>query len=128
MKRDWNVVREILEQIEEKQLTSFVKAGQFLNTPGSESADDCFGHMEILIDAGIVKHATVQRNASGEFEYWDFRGVLITMQGHDLLDSLRDDKVWTQIKTRAQKAGVSLTWEFIKASIPIVIGEIAKSI
>jgi len=44
----------------------------------------------------------------------------------DLLDALRDQNVWDRIKGRAKKAGVSLSWEFIKASIPVVIGEIVK--
>lgn len=128
MKRNWNIVREILEQIEGNTLASYVRSGDFLKNPDVESKDDFFGHLEILIDSGIIKHATVERNAAGEFEFWDLRGVFITMQGHDLLDSLRDEKVWNRIKKRAQTAGVSLSWEFIKATIPIVISEIASSI
>lgn len=58
-------------------------------------------------------------------------GVYITMHGHDLLDALRDDldalrdePIWNRIVQKAEKGGVMISWEFIKAAIPIVMSEI----
>lgn len=48
------------------------------------------------------------------------------MSGHDLLDALRDQKIWNAIKLKSKQIGISLSWEFIKASIPIVIQNLVK--
>lgn len=68
----------------------------------------------------------MQRNSDGSFNFWDLRGVYITMSGHDLLDALRDQKIWNAIKLKSKQIGISLSWEFIKASIPIVIQNLVK--
>ena len=50
------------------------------------------------------------------------------MQGYDLLDALRDQNVWDRIKGRAKKAGVTISWEFIKAALPKVLSDIVSTL
>lgn len=124
MKRNWSVVRSVLEQVEAGTIDRFVRERQFLNDPECASKEVFLGHVEILIDAGILKHCSVERGTSGKFEFHDFRGAYITMHGHDLLDALRDEPIWNRIVQKAEKGGVMISWEFIKAAIPIVMSEI----
>ena len=90
----------------------------------SQPPADFLGHVEILIDAGIIKNACVKRNPDGEFEFWDFRGAFVTMQGHDLLDAMRNKELWQRVKSKSLHTGISLSWEFIKAAIHVVITEV----
>lgn len=128
MKRNWKVVRIILEQVEKETLADFIRTKQYLSDAETADADVLLGHVEIMIDAGILKNCRVTRGSSGHVESWDLRAPFITMYGHDLLDALRDETVWNRLTSRAKQVGVSLSWEFIKAAIPIVMTEIVSSI
>ena len=123
MIRDWDTIKVILERIEKGDFQSYVDREGYL-TDDHIDESDFFGHIEILSDAGIIKRCTINRNVKGKIVLCDFSGVFISMQGHDLLDALRDKNVWNEIKSKAITSGVSLSWEFIKAAIPVVIREI----
>ena len=126
MIRNWEVIRLILEQIEGGTLYEFITSGKADKHHLLRGQDAILlGHVELLIDAGILKHCSVTRNSAGDFVDWDFRGVYITMQGHDLLDALRDENVWDEIKEKAKIAGVTISWEFIKAAIPLILTKYA---
>lgn len=122
MKRDWDLIKDILEQVEANTLSDYIRQNKYLDSV--ENPDDFLGHIEILIEAGIIKNCRVERSDSGKFEYWDFRGAYITMQGHDLLDAIRNKRLWNRIRKKALKAGISLSWEFIRIAIPIAIKEL----
>ncbi len=127
MIRNWDVVRLILEKIEKNQIANFIESGEVNTHPLlSKDVDVFLGHVEILLDAGIIRNCIVNRGRDGSFTQCDFRGVYITMQGHDLLDALRDATVWNEIKTKAKIAGVTLSWEFIKAAIPLVLANLIR--
>lgn len=128
MKRDWDIIREILIQIESDSLNEWID-----NCDSSPCVHDypngkeiVLGHLELLIGAGMIQHAEVKRNNKGDFEYWDLRGAYLTMQGHDVLDALRDKSIWGQIKFIASKKKIAITWEFLKASIPVIYSALAK--
>lgn len=123
MKRDWDVVREVLEAVESGDVAGYIRSEEFRTRFPTNPPADFLGHVEILIDAGIIKNACVKRNPDGEFEFWDFRGAFVTMQGHDLLDAMRNKELWQRVKSKSLHTGISLSWEFIKAAIPVVITE-----
>lgn len=123
MKRDWKIIRKVLELIESENLKKYLE--EELYVPELQTTDDVFlGHIEILIDAGIVRNAEVRRTAGGTFSFCSVNGVFISMEGHDLLDALRDTTVWSRIVAKAKHVGVSISWEFIKAAIPVVMKEL----
>lgn len=122
MKRDWNVVENILAHIEGEDIADYVKKELYV-VDLEISEKEYFGHIEILIDAGLIKGCKVLRSPNGRLSSYYFNGAFITMQGHDLLDAMRDKKVWNRIKSISIKTGVSLSWEFIKAAIPSVMKE-----
>lgn len=123
MKRDWNVVRAILEHVEDGSLKDYDKRGLYRDEL-KITQDDFVGHLEILADAGILKNVTVTRDSLGEFRFCVYDKAFISMAGHDLLDALRDRAVWSRIKDKAVQSGVSISWEFIKAAIPVVMQEL----
>lgn len=125
MKRDWDLVREILEKVEDGSLQTYLSKENFIDKGITE--EDIFGHIEIMLDAGILKNGIVSRGWGGKFSRWDMQGIFISMQGHDLLDALRDQTVWMRIRQKARQSAVSISWEFIKAAIPVVMNELLKS-
>lgn len=129
MVRNWDLIRIILEKIEQDSFNDFIldkeyeKLDFLISLSEEEKRKIIFGHLEILIGAGILKHIEVMRNDEGDFVFWDFRGAYVTMEGHDLLDALRNKTVWKKVKELSKRSGISLSWEFIKAAIPIVISQ-----
>ena len=125
MKRNWNIIKSVLEHVENGDIVTFYEGEKYL-TELCIDEDEFLGHIEILLDAGIIKGGEIRRDAVGKFLSVDMRGAFITMYGHDLLDALRDKAVWNQIRSKAVKAGVSLSWEFIKAAFPLVIQDLVR--
>lgn len=123
MKRDWNIIENILSHFETEDISEYVSKMGFVSDL-KVSEDVYIGHIEMLSDAGIIKHCVIVRDSTGQFTQYSVSGAFISMQGHDLLDAIRNKKMWTQIKAKAVRSGLSLSWEFIKAAIPIVIKEL----
>ncbi len=123
MRRDWKVVRKILEHIESEDLDEYVDKSAYAEELRI-TEDEFIGHLEILAEAGIIKNATVRRTTAGTIANYDIHGIFITMSGHDLLDALRDAPVWARILDKANRVGVKVSWEFIKAAIPVIMKEL----
>lgn len=129
MKREWSVIRAILEQVEHGTFRDYIKEGGFKELSldaGTCTREILLGHLEILADAGVLKNCRIFRDGDGRIEQWDLIGIYITMQGHDLLDAMRSDTVWNAIKRRAERAGTAISWEMIKVAIPVVLKELIK--
>ena len=65
MKRNWNVVRKILELVEEGKLKDYIEEKRYrdefsINSPDDGAPNELLGHFEILVDAGILKHCEIQ--------------------------------------------------------------------
>ena len=111
MKRDWNVIRNLLQAIENDTIEALIE----------NSADNQFFiyHLELLTDSGYVKGVTVRLSGDGKY-FVSYLNPRLTMQGHDLSTVLHEKRVWEQIKAKATEAGLKLTWEFIKQATPVV--------
>jgi len=109
MKRDKDLVREILLQVEAyPHPMGWVE----LNVSG-HSAEEIARHVELLDEAGFVE-ADDLTDTSG----YDWRAKQLTYEGHEFLDTVRDGEVWRLTKETAKETGV--------ASIHAIF-EIAKS-
>ena len=69
MKRDWDLVRDILEKVEDGSLQTYLSKENFIDKGITE--EDIFGHIEIMLDAGILKNGIVSRGWGGKFSQWD---------------------------------------------------------
>lgn len=123
MNRDWNVIQNVLSHIESEDIMKYIKDEGF-ERDFDIDLNTYTGHIELLIDAGVIKRATVRRDPlTNKVNVLSLNGAMITMEGHDLLDALRDATLWRRIKAKAKENGLAITWEFIKAALPIVIKE-----
>jgi hypothetical protein len=74
------------------------------------SPDDCAGHFLILKDAGLVL-GVVSGNDMNPGRYMIHR---LTWQGHEFLQSMRDDTVWKKAKEHVLIPGASWTFDLLK--------------
>ncbi|WP_429912737.1 DUF2513 domain-containing protein [Glycocaulis sp.] len=101
MKRDMELVREILLKIE-----SEIGADNFARWYKGKLGEldkydfDCvYAHVRMLMEIGYINHRQ-QALGPGQVSVGD-----LSWHGHDFLDSVRDDEIWRQTKDVAQKAG-----------------------
>jgi Hypothetical protein (DUF2513) len=126
MKRDWDLLRKQLSDIEAEIdfLSEFASCPERgLNQPREEydqllgdfNANESivFGHLELLVDNGYVQGIDIRRSVDGMFSY-GLHNPRLTMQGHDLLDTMRSTSVWELIKSTATTKGIELTFDAIK--------------
>ena len=107
MKRDMDLIRELLLQIEDAPNKPSWKD---LTPVGDEKETKRrLDHLRLAYDAGYFKAIT--RNAIGGF--WLPQDMELTWQGHDFIDSIRDPEIWSKTKTGALAAG-GFTMDLLK--------------
>jgi hypothetical protein len=107
VKRDMDLVRELMLQIEDDQQLNGVRVKE-LSVDGRDQEEVTYV-MTLLVNSGFATGNTGMENVlvSG-----------LTWEGHELLDNIRDSEIWK--KTKARAAGL--------ASISIsVLAELAKA-
>jgi len=126
MKRDWDLLRKQLTDIEDERdvLADMPDTPKWSGQPGEDyerqlkefiaTEARIFGHLELLIDNRFVTGIEVKRNLNGEFIYYSTSPQL-TMSGHDLLDTMRSSSIWESIKSMAKSKGIELTFDAIKS-------------
>ncbi len=126
MKRDWDLLRKLLTDIEEER-------NPFADLPDEPSWKEqdedtynnqldeywtiekkLFGHLELLVNSGYIDGLKLSRLLDGGFHYVNINPRL-TMEGHDLLDTMRSSVIWENIKETAKSKGIELTFDAIKA-------------
>lgn len=126
MKRDWDILRKQLTDIEEerdfiadmpaapewKDQTEEIYEQQLKEFNSNEAK--IFGHLELLIENGFVDGIQVIRSLDGQFHY-GLASPRLTMSGHDLLDTMRSSSIWESIKLTAKTKGIELTFDVIKS-------------
>lgn len=103
--RDMDFIRDLLMRIEggERIFQPISReAAEILGLPADEGmstveADKLTYHLALLEEAGLVRFTKVGGGG------WIVEGI--TWDGHDLLDSIRDSKVWKKTKSSAAAAG-----------------------
>ena len=110
MKRDWDLIRQILLACEAAD------PGQHLSNDAFPDVDGAtlFQHVSILSSAGYLD-ARLMRY----METTDGGGTFIilgmTWDGHDLAAKMASDTWWRKIKKAAADKGIGLTFDVIKA-------------
>lgn len=121
MKRDWDVIREVLIEVE---ALSGKERSTFAYGLGAEHAG---------CDPTKSEHAILLWNA-GFIEAIDVGGLAgpailspgLTWEGHNLLDTLRSKPVWERIRVTAKEKGIELTFDAVKAIGKIALDYVLK--
>lgn len=124
MRRDWKLLAEIIQHLEDESLWGWLDSIESSDMPRH---DLILRHMELLQDAGYIKNFVLKTSVDGYLSYAS-TDVRITMQGYDFKDVILDKRLFAKVCETAQKAGVKVTWEFIKASIPLILKNMLKEL
>lgn len=126
MKRDWDLLRKQLTDIEEERdpLSDFPDEPKYETQAWDEYEQQLKeysaienklgGHLELLVENGYIDGLQVIRSLDGGLHF-GVANPRLTMAGHDLLDTMRSATVWESIKTTAKDKGIELTFDSIKA-------------
>ncbi|MGH8545557.1 MAG: DUF2513 domain-containing protein [Gammaproteobacteria bacterium] len=107
MKRDFDLAREILRQIEESSDAVGVKWID-LEIEGRDPVEVSY-HVRLLDEAGLIE--AFDLTTMGGF---DWRPKRLTWAGHEFLDAARDDARWEKAKDLTVKTAGSLSFEGLK--------------
>lgn len=106
MKRDMDLVRNILRAVEEKgDLHDCID----LEIAG-HSKEEVLYHVRLLREAGLLEVADL----SGLWEL-HLSPKRLTWSGHDFLDAAKNDTVWNNAKEIVKDKGGSIPFEVLKA-------------
>jgi Hypothetical protein (DUF2513) len=119
VKRDLDLVRLILREIEEKQPPGV--SIQDISIDGYD-LQTVYAHVGLMINGGLVDGELIEAMIGTV-------GVLIrslTWKGHDFIDAASDESIWTKTKTNVAKHGPAVTFdillEMLKAEIRMRLG------
>ncbi len=125
MKRDMDLVREILLQIEKQYISTAIYD---LEIQGYDMPTVAY-HCKILYDAGLISDYKAQY-ADGDIYYFEVSAL--TWEGNDYLDKIRDNSIWRKTKDTITQRGLPLALDTIKtvatAFITAAVEGVANSI
>ena len=109
MKRNWDVIRELLSKVEECSLpTDMVQLSSF----SPERAVEVSYHMELLFEAGLVDGQMSKTIGPGPYDFFAMR---LTWNGHEFLDGIQSETVWQKTKKAFATNGITMTFELVKS-------------
>jgi hypothetical protein len=119
MKRDWDLVREILLKLEGCE-----------SARGNLRPEDVSGrdqeivsyHMQILMEAALIV-GECSRTIGAPLYCTANR---LTWAGHEFLDQVRSHTAWNRIKGLARERGLDITLDVIKAAAKMIVDAVLK--
>lgn len=108
MKRDWDLVRDILRRTETE--TSNAKTLGLSDFSESMASQVAY-HVELLIEAGLIDGRMSKALGSSPSHFVIIR---LTWRGHEFIDQIRSDSVWDKTKAKFSSEGISMTFDLVK--------------
>lgn len=100
MKRDWDLIRELLIAVEDlPDTTSRLNA----NAITDYDTNIVNQHIQLLNQSSLI------------------RNNLLTWEGHEFLDNIRQQSAWNKIKSIVRDKGLDLSYEALKTALGTVI-------
>jgi hypothetical protein len=111
MKRDMDLIREIMQDIEKIPASDEWDFKDFNRDP-----IEVRKHLELLVDAKLISGEVVI-DLSGS-KCW-VNNIAITWLGYEFLDASRSNKIWNEVKSKAIEKGVSLTFDGLLQALKV---------
>ena len=127
MKRDLDIVRDILLQVEKSD--GYLTINDLFDIRDKQK--DCkytdkeiVYHVELLFAQGFID-GDIRRDMNGDITDSSIDGL--TWDGADYLESMRDSRVWNKAKSTIKKAVGSTTFDVVKQTCTLVATQMIKS-
>jgi hypothetical protein len=105
MKRDWDAIRDILLAVEARETDN-----DPLIFETSYTDQKIVYHLELLIEANLINGERVTLGLGPE----SFHIKRLSWDGHQFLDSIRDNGIWSKTKKKVTESGAGVTFEILK--------------
>lgn len=120
MKRDWEIIRSVLLALEEAASPNTnLTPAKVTQYPEQEVAYN----MRLLDQAGYVT-GTFLESKSGDGRIAAAIVTSMTNAGHELLDTIRSDTVWSKTKETFKSKGLDMTFDLVIAVGKRIIGSV----
>ena len=106
MKRDWDVIRDVLLAVEALDPKNFQRIEYSIPKDDDRKTAE---HAVLLWKAGFIQGIDAQ-TMKGACVF----ATGLTWAGHDLLQTIQSKPVWEKVKATAQDKGIELTFEAVK--------------
>ncbi len=110
MKRDWDLIREVLIEIEALDTHTRDKKQYEVRYREPKDTDGKAEQAFLLYDAGFIGAIDAGSNDGPALI-----SPKLTWQGHELLETMRSKPVWERVKKMATEKGIELSFDSIKA-------------
>jgi len=120
MERNWDTIREILIDTESLK----PEAAIALSSYNTDRAYEVSYHVILLEEAGLIHASISPMMGGGATEFHIYR---LTWQGHELLDAIRNESIWSKTKSSIIDKGGAMTYELVK-SVAIDLAKTAMGI
>lgn len=107
MKRDFNVIRQIMMEIE--KCGDSTGLGE-LEIPDLDTATITY-HLRLLYQAGLVQGIDVSNHSTP----FNLLNMNLTWEGHDFLDSARNNTLWKKVQKKIGDTVGSVSIEVLKS-------------
>lgn len=114
MKRNWDLIRDLLLKVEETQ-----GFGNWVHPDSlpEHDTDQVSYHIGLLVESGYCNGTR-----SSDYELIrQFTATSLTWEGHELLDKIRSESIWNKTKATALEKGIDLSVEVVKSIASRVI-------
>lgn len=118
MKRNWDLIRKILIEVEELGNTQSVVE----HVDGTDSEAVSY-HIHLMIDSGLVEGQCSQ-GMDGPLRCF---ASALTWEGHEFLDKIRSATMWNKIKSVVREKSLPMTFDVIKAAAAYAVTAIFKN-
>ena len=108
MQRDMNLIRDILLAVEASDEDP--RGMIDLDIPGRSKKEVAY-HVQLLGEAGLLD---VRKLSTMGTDGFDCRPKSLTWPGHDFLDAIRDDGIWSGVLDKLKAVGGATTLEVVK--------------
>ena len=133
MKIDLQYIKDFLQKCEDSETATF-NLLQILPDIGDYDRNQdeiLFFHLNLLLEIGLIENrfpAELYNKISGGKYNLQSHDLRLTYQGHEFLDSLKNDTVWNEVKDKGKKASLgtiiliakTMLTEIIKAQFKLV--------
>lgn len=106
MKRDWDIIRELLLKAEELEPDKTISSKDY----DTSRIHIINYHTKLLYESGMIDAIDCCTNDGDSY----FINSL-TWEGHDFLDSIRNDDIWNKTKSKVIEKGGTMTFDIVKA-------------
>ena len=116
MKRDLDLIREILLQVEARPTAQSI---DLVEVPGHDQEEISY-HVKLLADAGFLEAHDLRGMGPDGFKY---APSALTNTGHDFLDAARNNTVWARVKAKLAEIGGTAPLDVTRSILTTTIKE-----